>query len=64
MYRTENISQNDNPEIQSIVVLWENGIVKGFKSKEEAERYINSVCKKIAPDMDFTIAMDFSLSFV
>jgi len=41
--------------MQDIVVEWKNGTVKGFRSIEEAERYINQVCKKAAPDMDYSI---------
>jgi hypothetical protein len=58
MYIPMNKCGKDNPEMRDIVVEWKNGIVKGFKSIEEAERYINNVCKKAAPDMDFSISTD------
>lgn len=38
-----------------IVVEWKQGRVKGFRSKEEAERFINLICKKAAPDFEYSI---------
>jgi|GEM_PF-2918238 len=55
MYEPKNKYEKDNREMQDLVVEWKNGMVKGFRSKEEAERYINLVCKKGAPDMHFSI---------
>jgi len=56
MYVPKNKYQKDSPEIPDIVVEWKTGIVKGFRSEVEAERYINHICKKVAPDMDFSIS--------
>lgn len=39
----------------SIAVEWNGGTVKGFRSKEDAERYISKVCKKMAPDFKYSI---------
>jgi|GEM_PF-2311832 len=47
-------------EIQDIVVEWKHGTVKGFRSKEDAVRYINQVCKKTAPDMEYSVSCIFS----
>jgi hypothetical protein len=58
MYVPKNKYEKDTPEIQDIVVEWKNGMAKGFRSREEAERYINHVCKKAAPDMNFSIYSD------
>ena len=56
MYELMNKNKNAIPGKQDIVVEWKTGIVKGFRSEIEAERYINQICKKVAPDMDFSIA--------
>ena len=42
-------------EYVSIVVEWNGGAVKGFRSKEDAERFIYRVCKKMAPDFKYSI---------
>lgn len=59
-----NILKNNNVvsenKIQDIVVKWEQGTVKGFKSKEDALRYIDHVCKKTAPDMEYSVFCIFS----
>lgn len=56
MYVPKNKYQKDIPGRQDIVVEWKTGIVKGFRSEVEAERYINLICKKVAPNMDFSIS--------
>jgi hypothetical protein len=38
-----------------ITVEWNGGIERGFRSKEEAERFISHVCKKTAPDFKYSI---------
>lgn len=38
-----------------IAVEWNGGKVKGFRSKEDAERFISRVCKKMAPDFKYSI---------
>jgi len=39
----------------SIAVEWNGSTVKGFRSKEDAERFISKVCKKMAPDFKYSI---------
>lgn len=56
MNARKNRFRNEEIEMDEIVVEWEQGIAKGFRSKEEAERFINHVCKKTAPDMDFSVS--------
>ncbi len=41
--------------IKDITVEWEGGVVRGFTSIAEAERYIKNVCKRIAPDRKYSI---------
>lgn len=40
---------------EDITVTWENGKAKGFSSLEQAERFIEKVCKKISPDREYSI---------
>jgi len=47
-------------ENRNISVVWEKGNVKGFTSKEAALLYIEHVCKKIAPEMEYSISYSFS----
>ena len=54
-----NYTKSEN-EIKDIVVEWKHGNVKGFKSKEDAWRYIDHICKKTAPDMDYSVYCIFS----
>ncbi len=42
-----------------VVVKWETGIATGFTSKKEAERFIEHICKKTAPGLNYYI---YSLS--
>lgn len=56
MYIPKNKYEKHNPEIRDIVVKWDYGAMNGFRSKEDAERYINLVCKKAAPNMDYSIS--------
>jgi hypothetical protein len=44
-------SRNDN-----ISVVWEQGNVKGFNSKEAAQLYIERVCKKTAPELEYSVS--------
>jgi hypothetical protein len=37
------------------MVVWEKGKVEGFKSKEAALLYIEHVCKKTAPEMEYLV---------
>ena len=41
--------------VKDIAVEWDGGIVRGFKSVQEAERFIKHVCKKTAPDIEYSI---------
>ncbi|VVB91750.1 Uncharacterised protein [uncultured archaeon] len=41
--------------IKDISVEWNGGKVSGFKSKQEAERFINRICKKTAPNLKYSI---------
>ncbi len=44
-----------------IAVMWEGGEEKGFGSREAAERFIKLVCKKIAPNLTFSISETHSV---
>ncbi|MCE8423746.1 MAG: hypothetical protein J5U17_03775 [Candidatus Methanoperedens sp.] len=55
MYLSDKRSKNEFTEMKDIVVEWKHGRVKGFRSKEEAERFINHVCKKTAPGMEYSV---------
>lgn len=59
MYILKNNYVGSENKIQDIVVEWEQGTVKGFKSKEDAWRYIDHVCKKTAPDMEYSVSCVF-----
>jgi hypothetical protein len=41
--------------IKDISVEWNGGKVRGFKSKQEAERFIKSICKKTAPNLKYSV---------
>jgi len=51
----KNHKNNDGNEIKNISVVWENGNVKGFNSFEAALLYIERVCKKTAPEMEYSV---------
>lgn len=36
-------------------VEWKGGKISGFNSKREAERYIDSVCKKVAGRLKYSV---------
>ncbi len=38
-----------------ITVEWNGGTERGFMSKEDAERFILHVCKKTAPNLNYSI---------
>ncbi len=38
-----------------ITVEWDYGIERGFKSREEAERFISKICNKTAPGFKYSI---------
>ena len=57
MHKPKNGYEKDNTGIMDIVVEWKYGTVKGFGSKEEAERFINNVCKRTAPDMEYSVSL-------
>ena len=38
-----------------VIVEWDKGMATGFASKQEAERFIKHVCRKTAPDLDYSI---------
>ncbi len=38
-----------------IVVEWDHGIERGFKSREEAERFISKICNRTAPGFKYSI---------
>ena len=54
-----NYAKSEN-EIKDIVVEWKHGTAKGFKSKEDAWRYIDQICKKTAPDMEYSVSCIFT----
>jgi hypothetical protein len=47
----------------SIAVEWKGGMVKGFRSKEDAERFISYICKKMAPDLKYSIYSVYKSSY-
>ena len=47
----------------SIAVEWNGGAVRGFRSKEDAERFISRVCKKMAIDFKYSIYTIYNSSF-
>ena len=47
----------------SIEVEWNGGAVRGFRSKEDAERFISRVCIKTAPDFKYSIYSIYNSSF-
>ena len=50
-------------EEKLITVEWKGGMAKGFRSREEAERFISRVCKKTAPDIKYSIYSIYSTNF-
>jgi len=46
------MSKNTTP---GVIVEWNNGMAAGFASKKEAERFIKHICRKTAPDFDYSI---------
>ena len=51
----KNRKNNDGNEIKNISVVWENGNVKGFNSCEAALLYIERICKKTAPEIEYSV---------
>ncbi|MGZ7069016.1 MAG: hypothetical protein ACXVHT_11985 [Methanobacterium sp.] len=41
--------------IKDISVEWNGGKIKGFGTKQEAERFIKCICKKTAPNLKYRI---------
>jgi hypothetical protein len=41
--------------IKDVSVEWNGGKIKGFGTKQEAERFIKRICKKIAPNLKYRI---------
>lgn len=41
--------------IEDIAVEWNGGIVRGFVSVNDAERFIKKVCRKTAPNVKYSI---------
>ncbi len=39
-------------------VAWNGGEENGFASEKEAERYIENVCKKVAPELEYAVKED------
>jgi len=60
MYNRKNNFVKSGNEIKDIIVQLEQGNVKGFKSEEAALLYIEHVCKKTAPDMEYSVSCIFS----
>ena len=40
---------------KGVIVEWDKGMATGFASKKEAERFIKHVCRKTAPNLDYSI---------
>ncbi len=38
-----------------VIVEWDTGKATGFASKKEAERFIKYICRKTAPNLDYSI---------
>jgi len=58
-FRRVNIMNED----VSIAVEWNGGTEKGFRSKEDAERFISHICMKMAPDFKYSIYSIYNSSF-
>jgi hypothetical protein len=56
MYVQKKGFKGNNIKKKKIVVVWKYGGVKGFGSTEDAERFINMVCKKTAPDLKYSVS--------
>jgi hypothetical protein len=56
MYIPKKGCYRSNVEKKEIVVEWKYGNAKGFRSTKEAERFINLICKKTAPDMEYSVS--------
>ena len=41
--------------IKDITVEWNGGVVRGFRSTRDAERFIKNICKKRAPNHKYSI---------
>ncbi len=41
--------------IKDITVEWNGGVVRGFRSTNDAERFIKTICKKRAPNLKYLI---------
>ncbi len=41
--------------IKDITVEWDGGVVRGFRSTLDAERFIKNICKKRAPNLKYSI---------
>jgi hypothetical protein len=57
MHKLKNGYGEENMGTMDIVVEWKYGAVKGFGSREEAQRFINNVCKRTAPDMEYSVSL-------
>ncbi len=44
-----------------ITVEWDKGRVTGFASKKDAQRFIERICRKTAPDIDYNIYSLFEI---
>ena len=40
---------------KGVIVEWDKGMATGFASKKEAERFIKHICRRTAPDLDYSI---------
>ena len=38
-----------------VIVEWKTGKATGFASKQEAERFVKHICRKTAPNLDYSI---------
>ncbi len=38
-----------------LIVEWNGGMATGFTTKKEAERFIKHVCRKTAPELNYSI---------
>lgn len=38
-----------------VIVEWKGGSAEGFASKQEAERFVEHICRKTAPHLDYKI---------
>ena len=47
---------------RSYMVRWNSNGVRGFRSQEAAQQYVDRVCMTIAPEYEYTIEQEFPIT--